>query len=329
MLRLSASEYVMRLLTNALHKFRRCLRIGTLRPLWRLAAFRWRAWRCKKSGDWGQMASMSWSAICSGTAVPGIIERYDNRQEPLVSVIIPCFNYGAYVMEAVDSVLAQTWQNVEICVVDGGSTDTATLAVLNALDRPKTRVLHQPAPTLVGGNRNFGIASTQGQYICCLDADDRLKPSYLEKTVQLLESGRADVVSAGHHELGRPERIHLHMPFPLLEDLVLGNHALTCAVFPRALFERTGGFVDTGKGADHVAEDWRLWVHMAALGARFCNIPEPLLEYRIHGNSSLSRQPGVPPPWQQADAICEALEKILTPESFAASRQNASKQVFA
>ncbi|EPR37112.1 glycosyl transferase family 2 [Desulfovibrio sp. X2] len=312
--------------------------MGTLRPLWRLALFRWRLRRARTrlgratAGD----ASLARPADCplprlsangsaddaagresGATSGGGIMD----TGAPVVSVVIPCYNYGAFVLEAVDSVLAQTLQEIDITVVDGGSTDAATREVLARLDRPRTTVLFQSGPSLVGSNRNLGIAATRGRYVCCLDADDRLKPTYLEKAVALLEGCRFDVVSAGYEVLGRPESVLLNMPAPLLEDMLLGNHMLTCAVFSRALFARTGGFVDTGKGPEHVAEDWRLWVHMAALGARMRNIMEPLLEYRVHeAGASLSRLPGAPPKWRQARAIEAALKPLLTRQALARSR---------
>ncbi len=304
-------------------RFRQCLRMGTLAPLGRLAAFRWRLFSTKLRGS-PVSPPGPFPTRPSKCPFPSSARLEETAAgTPLVSVIIPCYNYGAFVGEAVDSVLAQTLRDVDITVVDGGSTDGSTPDILSRLQRPRTRVLYQNRPTLAGENRNWGIAETKGRYICCLDADDRLKPTYLEKAVALLEDCRFDLVSAGYEVLGMPEKVLLNMPAPLLEDLVLGNHMLTCAVFSRALFEQTGGFTDTGSGPDHVAEDWRLWVQMAAFGARMRNIMEPLLEYRVH-DTSLSRSPGVPPKWKQAKAISAALGEFLTPEAFARSRCRAA-----
>ena len=284
-----------------MYKLRQCFRIGSMRPLWKLLLFRMAVRLGRISAK-----NMDIAPVCTGAQ--GRVAALPNGQ-PLVSVIIPCFNYGAYVLEAIDSVLGQSVQDAEIIVVDGGSTDVQTLELLGSIDRPRTRVLFQPVPTLVGANRNLGIAHSHGKYICCLDADDRLKPEYLKKTTALLESGLYDIASAGYEVLGKVEQVLLNMPNPLLEDMVLGNHMLTCAVFSRELFDRTSGFVDTGKGPKHVAEDWRLWIHMAALGARMYNLSEPLLEYRVHTAPSLSTLPGVPPAWAQAKAICAELER--------------------
>jgi hypothetical protein len=105
---------------------------------------------------------------------------------PLVTVVIPSFNYGRFLGEAVDSVLAQTFTNIEVIVVEGGSTDPESRRVACALDRPRVRIVEQHEPHLVGANRNFGICHARGKYVCCLDADDLLAPTYIEKAVFLL-----------------------------------------------------------------------------------------------------------------------------------------------
>jgi len=237
--------------------------------------------------------------------------------QPLVSVVIPCFNYGRYVEEAIDSVLAQTLKNIEIIVVEGGSTDGVTRSLLESLDKPKTTVLFQDSPTMVGENRNLGIRHSRGRYVCCLDADDLILPTYLEKAAYLLETYGYDVVSTAYATFGETQTTYGVLPVPTLRDMLEGNHIMTCAVFRRDTWARTpSGFVDSGKGADHVAEDWRLWIELAAQGARMRNIVnEPLLLYRTHGNS-LSTEHGMRSLSSQCEQICADLAPVLTPEAF-------------
>ena len=94
---------------------------------------------------------------------------------PKVSVIIPCYNQGACLEEAVDSVLAQTFQDFEILVVNDGSTDEATIRMLGKYERPKTRVIHTDNQGLAMA-RNNGIREARGAYILPLDADDKIGP---------------------------------------------------------------------------------------------------------------------------------------------------------
>ena len=140
-------------------------------------------------------------------AQPIGIERFtplpDTPGVPLVSIIIPCFNDGRYVGEAVASALAQTFRDIEIIVVDGGSTDGTTPAIVAALESPRVRVLiRTDGRHYVGDNRNFGIADTKSRYICCLDSDDRLEPTYIEKVLFQLEYRAYDVGSSSMRMFG-------------------------------------------------------------------------------------------------------------------------------
>src|SRR5689334_22074802 len=96
---------------------------------------------------------------------------------PRISVIVPCYNLGAYLAEAVDSVLAQTFQDFEIIVVDDGSDEPETQAIVGGFTRPRTRVLRTAHAGLAAA-RNLGIAEARGEYLSALDADDRLEPAF-------------------------------------------------------------------------------------------------------------------------------------------------------
>ena len=236
---------------------------------------------------------------------------------PLVSVVIPCFNYGHFVVDSIDSVLTQTLKNVEIIVVDGGSTDTSTIDTLRAIQRPRTTILFRDGRHLVGDNRNYGIEKAKGRYICCLDADDTIDPTYLEKAVFHLETYGYDIVSTAINFVGEKEGQLDILEFPDLTDMVSGNHVLTCAVFRRQLWESAGGFFDFGIGKDHVAEDWDFWVRLAAKGARIRNISgEHLFNYRVHQGGSLSSAADVKPLSEQNAVILDKNRELLTPKAF-------------
>lgn len=247
---------------------------------------------------------------------------------PLVSVVIPCYNYGHWAGEAIDSLLAQTFQDFEILVVDGGS-GAESLQALRALERPKTRIYYRTGRHFVGDNRNFGIARARGKYICCLDADDMLRPTYLEKALFLLETRAYDVVSTSIQTFGEETGVYGVKRFPVLADMVQGNHVPTCAVFRRDLWERAGGYQDNGIGRDYFYEDWRLWVRFAALGARIANIvDEPLFRYRVHSQGSLSKQnEAVPAIDRQREAVSAFNRDVLTAEAYERSEQRARQQI--
>ncbi len=244
---------------------------------------------------------------------------------PLVSVVIPCFNYGAFVAEAVDSVLAQTFRDLEVIVVEGGSTDSTTRQTVEALRHTKVRTLFRDNPCRTGDNRNFGIERARGKYICCLDADDILRPTYIEKAVFILENYGYDVVSTSVKQFGAIDGGYGVLPRPDLSDMLRGNQVATGAVFRRSLWQQAGGFKDTGPGMPYVYEDWRFWVRLAALGARILNITgEQLFCYRVHEAPSLSRQQGILSYQQQAPLVRELNQDVINPEAFTRSRVRAT-----
>src|SRR5262245_24548486 len=104
---------------------------------------------------------------------------------PLVSVIIPCYNLGAYLDEAIQSVLCQTVQDFEIVVLDDGSTDQLTQSVRTVSPWPRMTVLHSEHRGVVSA-RNILIQHARGEYLCALDAADKLHPQYIEKTLAAL-----------------------------------------------------------------------------------------------------------------------------------------------
>jgi len=202
---------------------------------------------------------------------------------PLVSVVIPCFNYGHYVETAIDSVLNQTWKDLEIIVVDGGSTDGTTVERLRALDKPKTRVHFRSGRHLVGDNRNFGIGLARGKYICCLDADDILAPTYLEKAVFLAEAYAYDLVFPSVRCFGEKNDLWM-VTDPTVESCRVANGISTVGLFRREAWEKVGGYRDWGLGAEHVPEDWDFWLRLLGHGFRAKSIREPLMYYRVHGH---------------------------------------------
>jgi len=117
-----------------------------------------------------------------------------NTVQPLVSVVIPAFNAVRFLTGSIPSVLAQTWTDFELIVVDDGSTD-ATAACVQAFDDPRIRLVSQTNRGLAGA-RNGGIREARGTYIAFLDADDLWHPEKLARHVAHLQSQPGVGVSA-------------------------------------------------------------------------------------------------------------------------------------
>lgn len=198
--------------------------------------------------------------------------------EPTVSVVVPAYNAAAFVRRAVDSVLAQTWADCELLVVDDGSTD-GTLDVLAAY-RDRLRVLTQ-ANAGPAAARNHGLRAARGRYVAFLDADDWWLPAKLERQVELLESrpeiGFCSTATRVVTEAGDPagDWPCAGIDGSLLETLFVRSAAVsgsTSGVLARReLLMDVGGFDEALRGF----EDPDLWIRLAARTGYAC-IPEPL-----------------------------------------------------
>lgn len=213
---------------------------------------------------------------------------------PLVSVVIPCFNYGSFVRGAMDSVLAQTFQNFEIIIIDDGSTDKETTFALKNINHPKTKVIFQENQGLAE-TRNRGAELAKGKYVCFLDADDMLEPTYLEKTLLLLEADEnlgcayswlqcfGDDDSIWHTQDLNPYRMRD-------ANLAASHSVVRKSAWEKIRNSNGKGFLSKYNG---YFEDWVFWIDMIQAGYGGKVIKEPLIKYRIHKKSlSATHKPG-------------------------------------
>lgn len=206
---------------------------------------------------------------------------------PLVSVIIPCYNYGQYLLDAVESVDRQSLSNIEIIIVDDGSTDGPTLTQIEQLAdaRPDLTIIRQENRGLPAA-RNCGIGVARGRYICCLDADDRLDPTYLEKTAAILESRPDMALAYSWARLFEDEDgVWQTEPFNP-QKLLTYNFLPVAALFRRDAWVAVGGYDESLRIG---YEDWDFWLRLAGAGINGFLIPEPLFWHRRHGRTMTHR----------------------------------------
>lgn len=226
---------------------------------------------------------------------------------PLASIVIPCYNYGRFVGEAVESCLRQTYPHLEVILVEGGSTDNETrpkVEEISRLNNDKLRTVYRWPRRKVGDNRNFGLGLARGAYVCCLDADDILHPEYIEKAVFVLERLQYDVVGARVRIFGVDPGERGFLQRPMLNDFLTANQLATPAVHRRALWEESGGFYDFDGAEGYVYEDWNYWTRLAAAGAKVFNINwEALIFYRDHECERITKKNNILPYKEQIEAI--------------------------
>lgn len=217
-----------------------------------------------------------------------------------VAVIIPNYNYGRFIGEAIDSVLAQTRLPDEIIVVDDASTDDSVERIKREVHTGLVRLIQHPTNRAnVGAARNTGIAATDAQYILCLDSDDMIEPAYIETCLKALQADQGiGVVYTGVQTLEQADgtnhrRIWTDWP-PLFNwDWMAENHIPfntcipTASMYRREFWRRAGGY-DEGVAS---AEDLEFWTRALSCGweAVKCT-SEPLFVYRRHGPSMTTQR---------------------------------------
>ncbi len=215
-----------------------------------------------------------------------------NITMPKVSVVIPCFNQGQFIDEAVDSILAQSFTDFEIIVVNDGSTDDRTNGLLQNYSREKTRVVVTANMGLAAA-RNNGIAVAAGEYILPLDADDRIASTYLEKAVAILDAdAEVGIVYSNAQLFGAVETGWL-LPEYSLERMLVDNLIFCSAFFRRDDWLAAGGY---DAGMIYGWEDYEFWLGLIERGRKVVRIEEALFFYRVASDSMVRSKEK----WQKA-----------------------------
>ena len=208
-----------------------------------------------------------------------------------VAVIIPAYNAERYIAETIDSVIAQTYSDWEMIVVDDGSTDN-TKNIVNEYVKQDSRIKYiyqENASQAVA--RNTGIKYSNGEFIAFLDADDIWMPDKIERQIRLFEDSSVGLaytlfVKIDSNSILIPSRNAQVKCFKgnVYKNIIYDNFLATSSVILRAgLLSSNGLLFRTGRQG---VEDWDLWVRMAQI-TQFDYIAEPLLRYRVYpGNQS-------------------------------------------
>jgi glycosyltransferase involved in cell wall biosynthesis len=204
---------------------------------------------------------------------------------PDVSVIIPCFNHGHYIHDAIDSVLNQTFQNFEIIVVNDGSTDPQTNEILKKIQHPKIKVLHTSNQGLASA-RNNGIREAQAPIILPLDSDDKIDSSYLRKACDTMKE-RYDIgiVTCNASFFGAKAGNWILHDYSE-KKILFENVIFSASFFWRHDWEKVKGY---NPNMTSGWEDWDFWLSIISLNRAVFRIPECLFRYRIHSKSMVHR----------------------------------------
>lgn len=211
-----------------------------------------------------------------------------SRTGPTLSVVIPCRNYGRYLAQAIDSVLAQSYPACQVLVVDDGSTDnTGEVARGYAAKIEYLKLPHSGISRV----RNEGLRRARGEFIVFLDADDALDPHYLEKTLEawtLAPTPKPAFVYTQRSNLESPSDVSRHPPFDR-DRLKFGNYIMASALLQAGPAREVGydpAFV-------HGLEDYDFYLGLVEKGYAGLLLDLPLIRVRLHP-SSMTHRSGAP-----------------------------------
>jgi glycosyltransferase involved in cell wall biosynthesis len=207
-----------------------------------------------------------------------------------VSVVMPCFNHGEFLTEAVASVTHIGCEDIELIVVDDGSTDERTCQEVDKLVAGGIKVIRQENKGPAAA-RNAGILASHGEYIFPLDADDRVRPGWINQGIRILDSDpQVGVVYGDAQCFGQRSDRWVVGPF-VPDQLLRGNYIHVSALYRRSVWQQNRGYDDTTllRGI----EDWDFWLGALEREWKFAYLPEVLFDYRISEGSMRTRVVGI------------------------------------
>ena len=200
---------------------------------------------------------------------------------PRVSIVIPCYNQGVFLNDAIGSVFKQTFDSFEVIVVDDGSTHADTIEVIDALSWSRTRVIRRTNGGLAAA-RNAGIEASLGEFVVPLDADDAIEPQFLELLVAELDANPgAGYATCRTRLFGDIDAVWCPRPFNPYQ-LLLSNSNVGCVLLRRDAWDSVDGYDEAMRNGN---EDWELWIRLMQAGWDIVEVPQVLFRYRKHGIS--------------------------------------------
>jgi hypothetical protein len=213
------------------------------------------------------------------------VHHWSNSWNDRVSIVIPCYNQGRYLNDAVDSALAQTHKNIEVIVVNDGSTDN-TKQVAQSYGK-RIKYIEQDNKGLSAA-RNAGIKASSGGWILPLDSDDKFHPTFIEKTI-----GKADIVCTWLQCFDKSKDVWKSPKTnPTYSDFLKMNQIFCCSLFSKHVWSACGGYDEQqwskGKQGCNGFEDWLFWLRATKNDFNVTVVPEILFYYRKNGQSMIT-----------------------------------------
>lgn len=203
---------------------------------------------------------------------------------PDITIIIPCYNSGKFLLETIESVLLYAGKKTyEIIIVNDGSKDKFTLSLLDKYSKEGHIVLHQQNKGPAAA-RNYGVLHAQSEYLLFLDSDNKIRPAYIDRGIEILDKyPDVGVVYGNPAFFGDIEEARFNTkPFNYF-SILMNNYIDMCTVIRKATWAELNGFDEARILFGH--EDWEFWIRVGDSKWKFHYVDEVLFDYRVRHNS--------------------------------------------
>ena len=208
---------------------------------------------------------------------------------PLVTIAIPCYNHAVFVQDSIRSVINQTYKNIELIIIDDGSTDQSVNKIKEMLiecEQRFTRFEFRDRPNKgLCNTLNEALEWAQGDYFCVIASDDQMLPEKTSLQISSFKSdtvgvfGGVNIINNKNQILSSRVREYSETGF---EDILLNKHDLPASsqMFKTDILRQVGGYNPNVK-----VEDWDLLLRMSKLNKKMVYIPQLLINYRKHDSN--------------------------------------------
>jgi glycosyltransferase involved in cell wall biosynthesis len=198
----------------------------------------------------------------------------------MISIIVPCFNHGGFLEDAVKSIfLNDTKEEKEVIIVDDASTDDSYAIALSLKNKYPIEVLRHESNRKTSATRNLGIQHAKGDLILCLDADDVIPGNYISACLETMNRFNVDIVYNNSQEFGTSDRL-FDWPEFTSDKLKTGNFIHCSAIYKKTVWDTVGGY-DTNMVTGN--EDYEFWLNALVHDFKFKKCNTTFLWYRQTG----------------------------------------------
>lgn len=204
---------------------------------------------------------------------------------PKISVIIPCYDHAQFIIEAMESVLRQTFKDFECIIINDGSSDDTELVVLNWIKNDGRFTYFYQENQGLSNARNRGISLSSGIYILPLDSDDKISENYLEKCFEVLELQYDVKIAYGEaYFFGKSNR-KWNLDSYSFEDILYKNMIYCTGLFRKEDWERVSGYDENLREG---LEDWEFWINILKNGGEVRKLQNCYFYYRLKDHSMIT-----------------------------------------